>query len=139
MPSIIGIEGGRRHAEPGIPMIAMATAHPAKFPDAMEQATGARPPLPPHLADLYERPETFSRVPNSLESIEAQVRAAAASGCAVLIASHDMAVLGRATSRLAVMDGGRVRAVSSVSALRDGRIARCATPARSGGTRALEQ
>jgi threonine synthase len=73
--SIIGIEGGRMHAEPGIPMIAMATAHPAKFPDAMEQATGARPPLPPHLADLYERPETFSRVPNSLESIEAQVRA----------------------------------------------------------------
>ncbi len=73
--SIIGIEGGRAHAIPGVPMVAMATAHPAKFPDAMEQATGSRPPLPPHLADLYERAETFSRVPNSLEAIEAEVRA----------------------------------------------------------------
>ncbi len=74
--SIIGIEGGRAHALPGVPMVAMATAHPAKFPDAMEQATGARPALPPHLADLYERQETFARVPASLEAIEAHVRAA---------------------------------------------------------------
>jgi threonine synthase len=73
--SIIGIEGGRAHAAHGVPMVAMATAHPAKFPDAMEQATGSRPPLPPHLADLYERAETFTRVPNSLEAIETEVRA----------------------------------------------------------------
>ncbi|WP_158747596.1 threonine synthase [Acidisphaera sp. L21] len=57
------------------PTIAAATAHPAKFPDAMEQATGRRPPLPKHLADLYERPEHFTTAPNDLDAIEAQVRA----------------------------------------------------------------
>ena len=53
----------------------MATAHPAKFPDAMERATGHRPPLPPRLADLYERAERYHRAPNDLAAIEALVRA----------------------------------------------------------------
>jgi threonine synthase len=53
----------------------MATADPAKFPDAMEQATGHRPPLPPRLANLYERAEKFSRAPNDLRAVEALVRA----------------------------------------------------------------
>ena len=56
-------------------MIAAATAHPAKFPDAMERATGERPPLPLHLADLYERQERFTTAPNDLAAIEAGVRA----------------------------------------------------------------
>ena len=73
----IGIAAGRAWAEPGVPMVAMATAHPAKFPDAMEQATGIRPPLPPRLADLYERDEKFTVVPADLAAIEAQVRALA--------------------------------------------------------------
>jgi threonine synthase len=72
--SIIGIEAGRALAT-DVPMVAMATAHPAKFPDAMERATGQRPPLPAHLADLYERPERFTRVPADLAAIEASVRA----------------------------------------------------------------
>jgi threonine synthase len=59
----------------GLPTIAMGTAHPAKFPDAVEQATGIRPPLPPRLACLYEREEFFTRVPNDLAAIEAGVRA----------------------------------------------------------------
>ncbi|MCW3473353.1 threonine synthase [Limobrevibacterium gyesilva] len=72
----IGIAAARALACPhGVPTIAMATAHPAKFPDAMEQATGLRPPLPARLADLYERPERFTRAPNDLGAIEAQVRA----------------------------------------------------------------
>ena len=58
----------------GAPTVAMATAHPAKFPDAMEAAVGFRPPLPPHLATLYDRPETFIRVPRDLAAIEARVR-----------------------------------------------------------------
>ena len=58
-----------------MPIIAAATAHPAKFPDAVQRATGQRPPLPPALADLYEREERFTRAPNSLDAIEAQVRA----------------------------------------------------------------
>ena len=53
----------------------MATAHPAKFPDAMERATGLRPPLPPRMADLYEREERFTVLPNDLAVVEAKVRA----------------------------------------------------------------
>jgi threonine synthase len=72
--SAVGIAAGRAHAVPGVPMVAMATAHPAKFPDAMERATGIRPPLPSRLADLYERVESFIRLPNDLAAVEAEVR-----------------------------------------------------------------
>ena len=73
----IGIAAARAlPCSAGAPTIAMATAHPAKFPDAVERATGIRPPLPPALADLYERPETFSVAPNRLDDVEALVRAA---------------------------------------------------------------
>jgi threonine synthase len=58
-----------------VPIVAMATAHPAKFPDAMERATGRRPALPPRLADLFDREEIFSVLPNDLASVEAAVRA----------------------------------------------------------------
>ena len=60
---------------PHVPVIAAATAHAAKFPDAAERATGRRPPLPKHLADLYDRPEHFTNAPNTLDAVEAQVRA----------------------------------------------------------------
>ena len=74
--SAIGIAGGRAANLPaGLPMVAMATAHPAKFPDAVQQATGRRPPLPARLADLYERDEHFTRAPADLATIEARVRA----------------------------------------------------------------
>jgi threonine synthase len=53
----------------------MATAHPAKFPDAMERATGTRPPLPSRLADLYLREEHYQRAPNDLAAVEDIVRA----------------------------------------------------------------
>ena len=56
-------------------MIAMATAHPAKFPEAVAQATGERPALPPALADLFDRPERYVTLPNDLAAVEAQVRA----------------------------------------------------------------
>jgi threonine synthase len=59
----------------GVPTVAMATAHPAKFPDAMELATGHRPALPPRMADLFGREERFSVLPNDLGAIEAAVRA----------------------------------------------------------------
>ena len=55
----------------------MATAHPAKFPDVIARATGIHPPLPASLADLHERPEQFSVVPNDLAAVEAKVRALA--------------------------------------------------------------
>ncbi len=52
------------------PMITLATAHPAKFPDAVEQAIGVRPALPAHLADLFERPERFTVLPNDLAAVQ---------------------------------------------------------------------
>ena len=52
------------------PMITLATAHPAKFPAAVEQATGQHPPLPPHMADLFERDERVTRVPNDLAALQ---------------------------------------------------------------------
>jgi threonine synthase len=51
------------------PMIALGCAHPAKFPDAVERATGIRPPLPPPLADLLDRPEKLIVLPNDLQSV----------------------------------------------------------------------
>ncbi len=51
------------------PVVTLATAHPAKFPDAVEQATGVRPSLPAHLADLMERDERFTVLPNDLAAV----------------------------------------------------------------------
>ena len=59
------------------PIVTLSTAHPAKFPDAVERATGVRPPLPPHLADLYERPERTQALPNDLATVQGFVRSVA--------------------------------------------------------------
>jgi threonine synthase len=55
------------------PVVTLATAHPAKFPDAVERATGTRPALPGHLSDLFDRPERTRTVPNDLASVQALV------------------------------------------------------------------
>lgn len=57
-----------------VPMITLATAHAAKFPDAVEAACGIRPQLPPHMADLFQRPERLTRVANDLAAIEDIIR-----------------------------------------------------------------
>jgi threonine synthase len=73
----IGIAAARAWPCPhGVPTIAVATAHPAKFPEAMERATGIRPDLPVRLADLSAREERYARAPNDLAEVEALVRAA---------------------------------------------------------------
>ncbi|MCP4433968.1 MAG: threonine synthase [Actinomycetia bacterium] len=56
------------------PVVCMATAHPAKFPDAVFEASGVRPPLPAHLADLMDRPERIEHAANDLGAVEAHVR-----------------------------------------------------------------
>jgi threonine synthase len=61
----------------GTPMVALACAHPAKFPDAVERATGIRPALPPRLADLHTRPERVAVLANDLGTVEAFVAARA--------------------------------------------------------------
>ncbi|HWX46828.1 MAG TPA: threonine synthase [Roseomonas sp.] len=72
----IGFAAARAHLpeDAGIPVIVAATAHPAKFPDAVERATGFRPPLPERLADLYTREERFSVLPAELGAVEDAVR-----------------------------------------------------------------
>jgi threonine synthase len=65
--SAIGLAAAEtKRRDPETPLIALATAHPAKFPDAVAQATGQRPALPEHLADLYDRPERMTVLPNDL-------------------------------------------------------------------------
>jgi threonine synthase len=56
------------------PVVTLATAHPAKFPAACLQATGVRPPLPLHCADLYERTETFDTLPADAEAVKRYIR-----------------------------------------------------------------
>jgi threonine synthase len=71
--SAVGVFVAGQHLGP-TPMVTLATAHPAKFPDAVEQATGLRPPLPPRMADLYDRPERVARVANDLAALQSFVR-----------------------------------------------------------------
>ncbi len=55
------------------PLITLATAHPAKFPDAVEAASGIRPLLPKRMADLFDRSERVQRVDNDLAALEAVI------------------------------------------------------------------
>ena len=62
-------------SNPAIPRITLATAHPAKFPEAVKRATGVHPALPPHLSDLFERTERFDVMPADTAMIERYVSA----------------------------------------------------------------
>ena len=71
--SAVGVAVANRHLEPGVPMVTLATAHPAKFPDAVERAIGIRPDLPPHMADLFDLPERVTRVENDVEALKSLI------------------------------------------------------------------
>lgn len=75
----VGIGAARQARAEGkrdtTPLVVLGTAHPAKFPDAIEFATGVRPTLPPHLAGLFDKPEHFSILPNDQTAIERFIRA----------------------------------------------------------------
>ncbi|WCO67747.1 threonine synthase [Iamia majanohamensis] len=58
-----------------VPCVVLSTAHPAKFPDAVEEATGVRPPLPAHLADLLDRPERVESLPDDPAVLADHLRA----------------------------------------------------------------
>lgn len=70
----VGVKVAEEHLGGPAPMVTLATAHPAKFPDAVEAATGHRPGLPNRMADLYDRPERVTEVPNDLAALEGIVR-----------------------------------------------------------------
>ena len=58
-----------RRVDTDAPMVTLATAHPAKFVDAVERATGARPSLPARVGDLFERAERFVTLPATLAAV----------------------------------------------------------------------
>jgi len=67
----VGLAAGRaRTGARDMPLVALATAHPAKFPEAVERATGVAPALPPALADLLERPERSARVEADADAVK---------------------------------------------------------------------
>ena len=73
----VGLGAAFRAADPAVPMITLATADPAKFPDAVERALGTRPELPAHLGELMTRPERYDRLPNRLDAVADKLRSLA--------------------------------------------------------------
>ena len=74
--SAVGVAVGRRcRRDATVPLVTLATAHPAKFPDAVAQATGIRPALPDRLADLFDRTEKVAALPNLLDAVQDFIRA----------------------------------------------------------------
>ena len=74
--SAVGVHAARKAlaAAPMTPVIALGTAHPAKFPDAVERATGVRPRLPERLSDLMERKEAIVVLPNDGRAVADYLR-----------------------------------------------------------------
>ena len=71
--TVIGVQHAAEFGTVERPAVALATAHPAKFPAAVKRALGFEPALPSHLTDLYDRPEQFSVLANVLEDVQNHV------------------------------------------------------------------
>ena len=70
----IGLAAARRADLPAdVPIVTLATAHPAKFRDAVERATGQRPVLPARMGDLFEREERYASLPGTFEAVTAYI------------------------------------------------------------------
>ncbi|HKU97028.1 MAG TPA: threonine synthase [Vineibacter sp.] len=60
----------QKRGDRAVPMVVLSTAHPAKFPDAVKQATGEAPPMPARLAELAARPERYETLPNDIGALK---------------------------------------------------------------------
>jgi threonine synthase len=69
----VAVAAARAHRSDA-PMVALATAHPAKFADAVERATGVRPPLPPAFAEIMEKPEQVTVLSNDINAVTRFIR-----------------------------------------------------------------
>ncbi|MFA7596889.1 MAG: threonine synthase [Novosphingobium sp.] len=70
----IGLHAARQAGiEASIPVVTLATAHPAKFRDAVERATGTRPSLPARIGDLFQREERFVELPGDYDTVAAYI------------------------------------------------------------------
>jgi len=72
--SAVAVKVARDQGVSATPMVVLATAHAAKFPDAVEAACGLRPELPPHMADLFARDERVTRCTNDLETLKTLIK-----------------------------------------------------------------
>lgn len=73
--SAIGVDAARQcRGDTSVAMISLATAHPAKFPDAVEAATGVHPALPERMSGLFDRDEKFTSLPNEIAAVQDFVR-----------------------------------------------------------------
>ncbi len=70
----VGVKVAEEMRDLSVPMITLATAHPAKFPAAVEEASGVFPPLPPRMSDLYEKSERVTRIANDLGDLQDFIR-----------------------------------------------------------------
>ena len=78
--SAVGLAGARQARASGLvsqdtPIISLACAHPAKFPDAVQSACGIYPGLPEHLANLMQRDDAMLTAENDMEAVQALLRA----------------------------------------------------------------
>lgn len=78
--SAVGLAGARQARASGLvsrdtPIISLACAHPAKFPDAVQSSCGIYPELPEHLADLMQRDDVMLTAENDMEAVQALMRA----------------------------------------------------------------
>ncbi|MDR6431549.1 threonine synthase [Brucella pseudogrignonensis] len=72
--SAIAVKVAREKVSGKTPMVVLATAHPAKFPDAVKAASGVTPALPAWLSDLMDRKESFTVLHNDLKIVEEYIR-----------------------------------------------------------------
>ncbi|EBA18560.1 threonine synthase [Roseobacter sp. SK209-2-6] len=75
----VAVKVANEQREAAVPMVTLATAHPAKFPAAVKQASGIHPDLPARMGDLFERDERVTRIANDLAALEAHIKANIAS------------------------------------------------------------
>jgi threonine synthase len=77
--SAVGVTAARNALakDPRTPMVALGTAHPAKFPDAVMQATGIKPALPARLAAIMQGRERFDVLANDQAIVTDYIRARA--------------------------------------------------------------
>ncbi len=67
----VGLHVAKNHLSSETPMVTLATAHPAKFPDAVKTASGVYPDLPARMGDMMSREERMSVLPNDITKLEA--------------------------------------------------------------------
>ena len=69
--SAIGLSAAQNaDLDPAVPVVTLATDHPAKFPDAVERATGVRPALPRRVGDLFDREEKYTKLPGDYDAVK---------------------------------------------------------------------